>query len=131
MNKIILSGRLTKDIELKQFGDTKVVNNTIAVYGGKDKDNNDISYFFDFKAFGFNADRLKEHAQKGSKIVIEGNLRQDKWEKDNEKYSKVVVYVDSIEIMSGSTEENTPQNVKKQVESTAKKMSMDDDNLPY
>ena len=126
MNKIILSGRLTKDIELQTFGDTKVVNNTIAVYGGTD-----TTHFFDFKAFGFNADRLKEHATKGSKIVIEGNLRQDKWEKDGTKYSKEVVYVDSVEIMSGSVEENTPQNVKKQVESTAKKMSIEDDNLPY
>ena len=130
MNKIILSGRLTKDIELKQFGDTKVVNNTIAVYGGKDKDNNDISYFFDFKAFGFNADRLKEHAQKGSKIVIEGNLRQDKWEKDNEKFSKVMIYVDSVEIMSGSTEENTPQNVKDKVKGVADSKKIDDE-LPF
>ena len=126
MNKILITGRITKDIELKEFGNTKVINNTIAVYGGKEE-----TFFFDFKAFGFNADRLKEHAQKGSKIAIEGVLKQDKWQDENGNHSKVVVYVDSIEIMSGSVEENTPQNVKKQVESTAKKMSMDDDNLPY
>lgn len=126
MNKIILSGRITKDIELQTFGDTKVVNNTIAVYGGTD-----TTHFFDFKAFGFNADRLKEHATKGSKIVIEGNLRQDKWEKDNEKFSKVMIYVDSVEIMSGSTEENTPQNVKDKVKGVADSKKIDDDSLPF
>jgi len=130
MNKILITGRITKDIELKGT-DNKFIANTIAVYDGKDKNEQDITYFFDFKAFNYNANKLSKYATKGSKIAIEGNLRQDKWQDENGNHSKVVVYVDSIEIMSGSIEENTPQNVKKQVENTAKKMSMDDDNLPY
>ena len=98
INNITLEGRLTKDIELKTFNDVKVINNTIAVYGGKDKDNNDITYFFDFKAFNYIAEQLSKNAQKGSKIVLNGTLKQDKWEADDKTMSKVIIYAENIAI---------------------------------
>ena len=128
INSITIEGRLTKDIELKEFGNTKVINNTIAVYGGKDSNENELTFFFDFKAFNFVAEQLSKNARKGARIVLNGALKQDKWEKDNEKFSKVMIYVDSVEIMSGSTEENTPQNVKDKVKEVAEKLTND---LPY
>lgn len=104
MNKLLITGRITKDIELKEYGDLKVVNNTIAVYMGKDKDKNDITNFFDFKAFGYGADKLSSQAQKGSKIAIEGSLKQETWESDGANKSKVVIYADNIEIMDAKKE---------------------------
>ena len=110
INTITIEGRLTKDIELKTFNDTKVINNTIAVYGGKDKDNNDITYFFDFKAFNYIAEQLSKNAQKGSKIVLNGTLKQDKWESDGETKTKVIIYADNIAIMGAlQKKEETPQ----------------------
>ena len=105
MNKLLIIGRLTKDIELKEYGDLKVVNNTIAVYMGKDKDKNDITNFFDFKAFGYGADKLSSQAQKGSKIAIEGALKQETWESDGATKSKVMIYADNIEIMESTKKE--------------------------
>ena len=100
MNKIYIAGRITKDIELKEYGDLKVVNNTIAVYGGKDnKDQSDITYFFDFKAFNYVANKLSSQAQKGVKIAIEGVLRQDKWDDNGQVKSKVVIYAENVEII--------------------------------
>jgi len=118
MNKIYITGRLTKDIELKG-NENKFLNNTIAVYMGKDKDKNDITNFFDFKAFGFSADKLSSQAQKGSKIAIEGVLKQDIWEDDNGKHSKVVIYADNVEIIA---EKKEPLNLEPQQE---------DSDLPY
>lgn len=99
MNKILITGRITKDIELKEYGDLKVVNNTIAVYGGKDKDNQEITYFFDFKAFNYVANKLSSQCQKGVKIAIEGVLKQDKWDDNGQAKSKVVIYADNVEII--------------------------------
>ncbi len=98
MNKIYLTGRITKDIELKG-NENKFLSNTIAVYDGKDRNNNDITYFFDFKAFNYVANKLSSQAQKGSKIAIEGVLKQDKWEDDNGKHSKYMIYAESVEII--------------------------------
>ena len=98
MNKIYLTGRITKDIELKG-NENKFLSNTIAVYYGKDKNNNDITYFFDFKAFNYIANKISSQAQKGVKIAIEGVLKQDKWEDENGKHSKVVIYAENVEII--------------------------------
>ena len=97
INTITIEGRIVKDIELKG-NENKFLSNTIAVYGGKDKEENEITYFFDFKAFNYNANKLNAHATKGSYILIKGDLRQDKWEKDGNTYTKAVIYASDIMI---------------------------------
>lgn len=108
MNKIYITGRITKDIELKG-NENKFLSNTIAVYDGKDKNNQDITYFFDFKAFNYVANKISSQAQKGSKIVIEGLLKQDKWEDDNGKHSKVLIYAENVEIIAEQPKQEKPE----------------------
>lgn len=116
MNKIYITGRITKDIELKG-NDNKFITNTIAVYMGKDKNENEITNFFDFKAFNYCANKLSSQAQKGSKIAIEGVLKTDTWEDENGKHNKVVIYAESIEIIADTKKEEASQ---KQEETTIK-----------
>ena len=127
MNKIILSGRITKDIELKEFGNTKVINNTIAVYGGKDSNENELTFFFDFKAFNFVAEQLSKNARKGARIVLNGALKQDKWQQDDKTMSKVIIYADSV-VIADRKEEVNESNVKEKVKEVAEKLTND---LPY
>ena len=110
MNKIYLTGRITKDIELKG-NENKFLSNTIAVYDGKDKNNQDITYFFDFKAFNYVANKLSSQAQKGVKIAIEGVLKQDKWEDENGKHSKFVIYAESVEIIQEQPKQEKQEEV--------------------
>ena len=110
MNKIYLTGRITKDIELKG-NENKFLSNTIAVYDGKDKNNNDITYFFDFKAFNYVANKLSSQAQKGVKIAIEGVMKQDKWEDENGKHSKFVIYAESVEIIQEQPKQEKQEEV--------------------
>lgn len=118
MNKIFLTGRITKDIELKG-NENKFLSNTIAVYMGKDKNNQDITHFFDFKAFNYCANKIAKYGTKGSKIAIEGSLKQDVWEDDNGQHYKEVIYCDNVEIFDGKKEE-----VKEEVKES-------EDNLPW
>jgi len=115
MNKIYLTGRITKDIELKG-NDNKFITNTIAVYMGKDKQENEITNFFDFKAFNYSANKLNAHATKGSKIAIEGVLKQDIWEDEGGKHTKTIIYAESIEILADTIKKNDTESEKKQVE---------------
>ena len=112
MNKVYITGRITKDIELKG-NDNKFITNTIAVYMGKDKNDNEITNFFDFKAFNYQANKLSSQAQKGSKIAIEGVLKTDTWEDEKGKHSKTMIYAESIEIIADTKKEapkeETPQ----------------------
>ena len=119
INNVMLEGRIVKDIELKGT-DNKFLSNTLAVYGGKDANGESITHFIDFKAFSKNAEKLSNQCSKGSKIVIQGDLRVDKWENEQSKYSKVVVYVSQFVILAS--------NDKK--EESADDESPDD-NLPF
>ena len=95
INKVILSGRLTKDPEERKAGDYKVASFTVAVDRnyGKDK----TADFFDCTAWQKQAEFMLNYLAKGSYVIIEGRLKQDTWEKDGKKQSKVSVIVDRVE----------------------------------
>ena len=88
-NLTILTGRITKDLELKQAGQTQVTNFSLAVDNPFKKDD---TSFFDIAAFGKTAQLLNNYCGKGSKILIEGNLKQDRFQ-DKEGHNRSVVRV--------------------------------------
>lgn len=101
MNSVILIGNITKDIDIREFGDTKVINNTLAIRKDKDK-----TVFIDFKAFNGTANILSSYASKGSKICINGELDVEEWQgQDGSKHSKVVVLVNKLELLSSKPKE--------------------------
>ena len=94
MNKVILSGNICKDIELKYTtNNIEILMNTIRVQKkNKNKNGKYDSQFINFVAYRNNAEYLSKYAAKGSKILLEG-----KW--NNRKYQKqdgTTVYVNEV-----------------------------------
>lgn len=105
-NLTILTGRITKDLELKQAGQTQVTNFSLAVDNSFKKDD---TSFFDIVAFGKTAELLNNYCGKGSKILIEGNLKQDRFQdKEGNNRSVVRVIANRIEFLDskGSNQQN-------------------------
>ncbi|WP_322631572.1 single-stranded DNA-binding protein [Staphylococcus haemolyticus] len=105
-NLTILTGRITKDLELKQAGQTQVSNFSLAVDNPFKKDD---TSFFDIVAFGKTAELLNNYCGKGSKILIEGNLKQDRFQdKEGNNRSVVRVIANRIEFLDskGSNQQN-------------------------
>ncbi len=50
--------------------------------------------------FKFNT--VKPYLTKGKQIAIQGSLRQNRWEKDGQKQSRVVIVADSVELLGGN-----------------------------
>ncbi|MCG1934057.1 single-stranded DNA-binding protein [Staphylococcus epidermidis] len=106
-NLTILTGRITKDLELKQAGQTQVTNFSMAVDNPFKKDD---TSFFDVVAFGKTAQLLNNYCGKGSKILIEGNLKQDRFQdKEGRNRSVVRVIANRIEFLDskGSNQQNS------------------------
>lgn len=97
MNKIILVGRTTKEIELRTLDSGKVTTSfCIAV----DRRANKSTDFIDCIAWGKTAELLSEYVIKGEKIGIEGSLQTRTFEdKNGNKRKAVEVLVDSMEFM--------------------------------
>lgn len=96
MNKVILCGRLTRDVELKTSqGGKTFARTSIAVDRPFHKDETD---FFNLVAFSKTAEFLSKYFEKGRRVLIDGILRQSTFEdKDGNKKSTVEVVVDNVE----------------------------------
>ena len=106
INRVVISGNLTRDPELRSTaGGTAVLNLGVAV---NDRRKNaqtgeweDYPNFIDCVMFGSRAEAISRYLTKGTKVAIEGKLRYRSWEsQQGEKRSKVEVAVDEIEFMS-------------------------------
>ena len=75
LNKCILAGRITKDIELKQTqSGISACDFTIAI----NRKNNQETDFFTCKAFKSNAEFISRYFHKGSSILVIGQLQNRK-----------------------------------------------------
>ena len=117
VNKVILIGRTTHEIDERSFGyttgGTARLNISIAV-NRREKRNGEwadrVSYF-DVTIWGKTAENIKPYLHKGKQIAVDGYLDQQRWEKDGVKYSKVVIIADSVQLLGGNEngQQSAPQ----------------------
>ena len=107
-NRVILLGNLTRDIELRYTNSRMAVcQNAIAVNDRRKNASGewiDETSFVDVTFFGRTAEIVSEYLGKGSPIFVEGRLKQDTWEKDGQKRSKLYVIVDRMQLLGGRSE---------------------------
>jgi single-strand DNA-binding protein len=103
-NIFIMSGRLTRDPEMRHTKESKAVCNfSLACNDSKEKVN-----FFDCQAWEKTAEIITEHCKKGQKILITGRLNQQRWDDENGKpRSKNVVNVQNFEFMGSKNSETS------------------------
>jgi single-strand binding protein len=112
LNRVMLIGRLTRDPEVRFLpSGIQVTSLSIAVSRNfKDKNGEwrEETSFFDIEAFGKLAERVGTQLSKGYQILIEGSLRQDRWESSSgEKRSKVKIVADRIALLGKPGDRNT------------------------
>ena len=112
MNKIIVTGNLASDIDIREYGDSgKVSNGRIAVRRENGKDETD---FFNFTAFGNQATYLASYAQKGNFVELCGRLQNRSYEKDGEKRIVTEIIVERAELVGGKKSDDGEQKAKPQ-----------------
>lgn len=105
MNKCIIIGRLVRDVELKTLGQsgTAVVNNAIAVSRFKQAQNGERieeTLFLDVAFFNRYAEVVNQYLKKGSKLAVEGFLKQENWVDNNgQNRSRIVLIVENMEML--------------------------------
>ena len=115
MNKIILSGRVTRDAELSYIPNVGVpkLSFGLAVERNyqKDKNNKKVD-FINCEMLGQHTEKLAQYVTKGKSILVEGELNIDQYEKDGEKRSYTKVKVDRLEFLAGSNNAENKSNDK-------------------
>lgn len=102
-NKIILIGNLTRDPEVRYTpGGTPVATVSIAV-NSKYKQGDDLKeevLFIDAVVFGKQAESCGQYLSKGRTVLVEGRLRERRWEYEGQKKSKMEVIANSVKFLS-------------------------------
>lgn len=112
MNKVILTGRLTKDVDVKYTQNGKCVALfSMAVNGFKKED----VYFFNIVAWNKTAELCGNYLTKGSKVLIEGQLTTRSYE-DNSGSKRTVteIIASNFEFLE-SKKQNEQQTPMQQV----------------
>jgi single-strand DNA-binding protein len=114
INSIVLVGRLTRDAELKYTNPGIPVSRLGLAVNRKKKVNNqwvEEANFFDIIVWGKIAEVLQPYLTKGKQICVQGELRQNRWEKDGKPQSRVEVIATNIQLLgtgTGQTQNNPP-----------------------
>lgn len=103
INRVIVSGNLTRDPELRRTqSGTAVLGFGLAV---NDRRKNaqtgqweDYANFVDCTLFGNRAESLAGILRKGLKVTVEGKLHWSQWERNGEKRSKLEVFADEVDL---------------------------------
>jgi single-strand DNA-binding protein len=101
MNKVILCGRLTKDIDVRQTTTgTAIGSFTIAVDRKPTKDGKRETDFISCKAWGKTAETMARYLGKGRKVLVEGRMQTGSYEaRDGGKRYTTDVIVESFEFV--------------------------------
>lgn len=116
-NVVVLIGRLTRDAELK------FTNSGLAIVRFSVASNRSIKRgdtwekevdYYDITSFGKQGEAVAQYLTKGTQVAIQGELRQDRWEKDGQKHSKVAIVANNIQLLGGKKQETQPSGQPEQ-----------------
>lgn len=106
-NRVILTGRLTRDPEMRYTGGgTAIVEFSIASNSrrqGEGGQATEETSFFDIIVFGKIAETCKKYLTKGRAVLVEGRLRQRRWESDDgQKHRKIEVIANMVQFLGSA-----------------------------
>lgn len=104
VNRVVLLGRIGKDVEVRDINGTKCATFTLAT-SEKYKDRNgevkELTEWHNIVAWRATADICEKYVKKGDQLFVEGRIKSRTWETDRgEKRYATDIVVDKIELLS-------------------------------
>jgi single-strand DNA-binding protein len=100
INKVIVVGRLSADVELKYTPSGTAVARFGLAVGGKPKTDGSDSVSFFIVVWGKSAENCSNYLSKGKQVALDGRLEQRSWvTQDGSKRSVVEIIADRVEFL--------------------------------
>ena len=130
MNKIIITGNLTKDPELTQTPNgTTVCKFTVAVNRGYGDSR--TADFYNILAWRRLGEAVAEHTRKGSKVAVIGDIQQRYYE-GNDGVKRLTLDVQASEVEFLTPKQDAPQESAQSAKKKATFQTFDDDgDIPF
>ena len=138
MNKIILMGRLTRDVDVKytQTTNTMIASFSLAVNRRFVKEGEERQAdFFNITAFGKTAEFIQKYMNtKGQQIAVIGRLQNRSWEDDQgQKHYATDVIAEEVYFADSKRQqnENNMSELQNHLDNVGADYTIQDDNLPF
>lgn len=137
INKVIISGNLTRDAELRQTQGGRAVLGWCVAVNDRRKDPQsgewkDYPNYIDCTMFGNRAQALSQYLTKGRKVTVAGKLRWSQWEaQDGSKRSKVEVMADEVEFFSDGGQRGQQQQYQQHQQPARADSAYTLDDIPF
>ena len=135
MNLVLISGRLTKDPEIRYTTGTQmaVAVFTLAIDRGKDKNGEDMGADFPrVTVFGKQAENCERYLAKGCRVAVQGKIQTGSYEdKNGQKVFTTDIIAQRVEFID--FKEKTPQNANQSArnDNPPGYSSLSEDDIPF
>ena len=146
MNKVIITGNLTRDVGLKYTPSGSPVATIGVANNERGKDLKDIVTFIDVEVWGKTAENCDQYLSKGSPVLIDGRLKLDQWtQQDGQKRNKLKIVANRVQFLGNKQTDEGDQNSEVASQETSheqapdgddtrqqvENLTDDDENLPF
>ena len=127
MNKVILSGRMTRDAEVNTYGKgkdkSKVARFSIAIRDGKDAKGKPQAQFIRCVAFGVLAELIDKFTEKGQIITVAGRLKNGSYEDEKEKITRYTtdVVIEDLDLFGTASHDEDDEDEEEEEKKSSKK----------
>ena len=135
INKVIVTGRVTRDSELRQtpngtpVTDVSVVSNRIWTKNGERQEE---ATFVDVTIWGKQAETLSPMLTKGRHIMVEGRMKLNSWEtEEGVKRSKLTIVSENINLTPSNPNPQGKRDNQSSLEPVAASATSADDDAPF
>lgn len=119
LNRIVLAGRLTKDVELRKLANGMAVAsfNLASDELSKNADGSKKVIFIEVSLFGKSAENVAKYVQKGSLVAVDGRITQRKYtNKQNQQVTSTEIVADNVQFLEPKPQTAESANKPIQVE---------------
>src|SRR3954469_15101733 len=107
INRVVLTGRLTRDPELRSFPSGMSVCSLRVAFSTRKKDQTtgewgEKSNFVDVTVWGRQGENVAQYMSKGRQIALDGRLEWREWDDQNgQKRQTIEIIADNVEFIGG------------------------------
>jgi single-strand DNA-binding protein len=134
MNKVILIGNLGNDPETKHLPSGMQVSNfSLATSETYKKDGEKVTEttWHNCTAFGKLSEIVEKFFIKGMKVLVEGRIKQESWDKEGVKQYKTIILMNSFEFVQDKQDATKPKPQPESERVPTGKDEEDFDDLPF
>ena len=131
MNKFIITGRLTRNPELRYTSNNVAITELNLAINNKKDD----TTFLTIKVFNKTAETCNEYLNKGDLIAVEGNIKNNNYEDETGKMHYITDFIgNKVEFLSTKKKDETKEEKQDRnniFEEFGKSIEIEEDDLPF